>query len=236
MNTIGKLILVGFLSMIFLNSCIDSDIDPVGYGDAFILVEISGQDTLMGLGLHAFSYSEFTTVNVQHETDISKSYTLQAYLGYAQDFVWSTPRNEYSRALPVAGDYIFSATFRGGHTQVFYDKLYATVVYPPKLTKCLYNSDNQKVEVEWDRVSNADSYNVKLLNTDGDILFVSPVFNRITDIYIFDKSTQGWQTSSFPTVGQNVTVEVASYLLEVGANGNELQSVGKSRQVITWGN
>jgi hypothetical protein len=236
MNTIGKLILVGFLPLFLLNSCIDTDIDPVGYGDAFILVEISGQDTLMGLGLHAFSYSEFTSVNVQLSSDVSKSYVLQPYLGYAQDFVWSTPRNEYTRALPGAGDYVFNATFRGGHTQVFYDKLYATVVYPPKITKCVYNTNNQKVEVEWDRVSNADSYNVKLLNSDGEMLFVSPVFNRITDIYIFDKNSQGWQTSSYPTVGQNITVEVASYLLETGTTGNELQSVGKSRQVITWGN
>ena len=36
-----------------ISSCIDSETDPVGFGDAFILVEKVNQDTLMGLGLHA---------------------------------------------------------------------------------------------------------------------------------------------------------------------------------------
>lgn len=236
MNTIVKSVLPFVLSLLLLPSCIDSDIDPVGYGDAFILVEVAGQDTLTGLGLHAFSYSQFTSVNVQLSSDASKSYVLQPYLGFSQDYVWTTPLAEYKKELPAAGDYTFSATFRGGHTHVFFDKLYNTVVFPPKIVKCIYNNTNRKVEVEWERVSNADSYNIKLLNSDGNILFVSPVFNRITDIYIFDKNTSGWQTSSFPAAGQSVTVEVASYLLEPGTNNNELQSIGKSRKVIVWGN
>ena len=236
MNTIVKPALPFFMSLILLTSCIDSDIDPVGYGDAFIFVEIVGQDTLAGLGLHAFSYSQFTSVNVQLNSDASKNYVLQPYLGFSQDYVWSTPLAEYKKELPAAGDYTFSATFRGGQTQVFFDKLYNTVVYPPKIVRCGYNENNRKIEVEWERVSNADSYNVKLLSSDGDILFVSPVFNRITDIYTFDRNTSGWQTSTFPVAGQNVTVEVASYLLETGTNNNELQSIGKSRRVIVWNN
>ncbi len=236
MNATLKFFSTVVLSLFLLSSCIDSDIDPVGYGDAFIFVEIVDQDTLTGLGLHAFSYSEFTSVNVRLSGDDTKNYVLQPYLGYKQDFTWSTPIAEYSKTLPAAGDYIFEATFRGGQSHTFFDKLYSTLVYPPKILKAEFVSAGEKVEVEWQKVSNADSYNVKLLNSEGNILFVSPVFNRSTDFYSFSKNTNGWQSSSYPTAGQTVVVEVASYLLEPGTNQNELQSIGKSRQQITWGN
>jgi hypothetical protein len=231
-----KSLVVFFATSMLLTSCVDSEIDPVGYGDAYILVEIVGQDTLKGLGLHAFSYSEFSAVNVKLSDDENQTYTLQPYLGFNQDFVWSTPLNQYKKELPSAGDYIFNATFKSGHTHTFYDKLYATIVYPPTITKCEYVATNERVDVEWDRVSNADSYNVKLINENGDILFVSQVYNRMTDFYSFSKNTQGWQTSTYPTNGQTVFVEVAAYLLEAGTSNNELQSIGKARKSIVWGN
>lgn len=236
MKTGFKFLVTFFAATMLLTSCIDSETDPVGYGDAYILVEIVGQDTLKGLGLHAFSYSEFSAVNVKLSDDESQTYTLQPYMGFNQDFVWSTPLNQYKKELPATGDYVFTATFKSGHTQTFYDKLYATVVYPPEITKAEYVAANERVDVEWERVSNADSYNVKLINESGDILFVSQVYNRMTDFYTFSKSTQGWQTSTYPTNGQTVMIEVAAYLLETGTQGNELQSIGKSRLPIVWGN
>lgn len=225
-----------FLTASLLNSCIDSKTDPVGYGDAFIIVEIVGQDTLKGLGLHAFSYTEFTAVNVQLSADQNVQYTLQPYLGFGQDFTYNTPLAQFTQELPATGDYVFNATFRGGQTHSFFDKLYTTLVYPPTITKAEYVVGNQKLEVDWDRVSNADSYNVKMLNANGDILFVSPLLNRVTDFYSFDKNSQGWQTSTYPTDGQQMVIEVTSYLLEPGTYNNELQSIGKSRIPVAWGN
>jgi hypothetical protein len=157
-----------------ISSCIDSETDPVGFGDAFILVEIVNQDTLMGLGLHAFSYSEFSSVNVQVTGHSDLVYTLQPYLGFKQDFVWNTPLAEYKNAPPVSGDYVFNATFKGGQTQTFLDNLSTTIVYPPVITSCEYVAASDLVDVEWVTVTNADSYNVKLLAENGDILFVSP--------------------------------------------------------------
>jgi hypothetical protein len=234
---IMKISILFLLAVPFLmSSCIDSETDPVGFGDAFILVEIVDQDTLMGLGLHAFSYSEFSSVNVQVTGREDLVYTLQPYLGFKQDYVWNTPLAQYTSEPPVSGSYVFNATFKGGQTQTFSDILNSTVVYPPIITSCEYLATSDLVDVEWETVTNADSYNVKLLAANGDILFVSPVFNRVTDNYSFGKTTQGWQTSNYPANGQAVIVEVAAYLIESGASGNELQSIGKAKSTIVWGN
>ena len=131
---------------------------------------------------------------------------------------------------------MFNATFKGGQTQAFLDNLGTAIVYPPVITSCEYVAASGLIDLEWVTVTNADSYNVKLLAENGDILFVSPVFNRITDNYSFGKNTQGWQTSTYPANGQAVIVEVAAYLLETGASNNQLQSLGKSKYPVVWGN
>lgn len=231
----GKIGSILFATVV-ITSCIDPDVDPIGFGDAYVLVEINGRDTLKGLGLHAFSYSEFSSVFVNLSSDESKVYTLQPYMNYHQDFVWNTPRNQFKKELPEAGDYVFNATFKTGQTYTFYDRLYSTIVYPPKITKCQYVTANERVNVEWETVANADTYNVKLLNANGDVLFVSQVLNRITDNFLFNKNSQGWQTSSYPANGQELMVEVSAYLVEVGARNTELQSIGKSRYPLVWGN
>ncbi len=234
---IMKISMAFLLALILLvSSCVDTETDPMGFGDAFILVEIVDQDTLMGLGLHAFSYSEFSSVNVQVTGHEDLVYTLQPYLGFKQDFVWNTPLAQYTKERPVNGDYVFNATFKGGQTHTFFDVLQTTVVYPPVIKKCEYLASSSQIDVEWETVTNADSYNVKLLNENGDILFVSQVFNRVTDKFFFGKTTQGWQTSNYPASGQGVIVEVTAYLLEPGGSRNELQSVGKSKHPVIWGN
>ena len=222
--------------LLLTTSCLETDIDEEGFGDAYILVEIVGGDTLKGLGLHAYSYSDFSAVVANLSGESSQSYTLQPYLGYKQDFIWSTPLAQFKKELPAAGDYVFNATFASGDTHTFYDRLLSGYVAPPEIVSCVFTGSNQSVEVKWKTDSKTDSYNVKLMTEQGEILFVSPVYDRFTETYTFNKNTQGWQTSAYPTDGQNLLVEVSSYLLEAGGINNQLQSIGKSRIALKWGN
>lgn len=221
-------------SALLVSSCVNTEPDTTGYGDVYILTEIVDGDTLKGLGLHAFSYSEFTSVNVEFSGPQGQTYVLEPYMGYNQDFVWTTPANEYSETLPAAGDYVFNATFRNGEVKTFYDKLYSTLVYPPLITKCEMNASTREVELKWNKVSNADSYNVKLMNDEGDILFVSRVYNNLTEEYRFSKNTDGWQAASYPADGDSVVVELVAYLLEPATMSNDLQCIGKSKKTIVW--
>jgi hypothetical protein len=219
-----------------LSSCLDNEVDPTGFGDAYILVEVNGQDTVKGLGLHAYSYSEFKSVVVNVTGSQSSTYTLTPYLDYKQDFLYTTPLSQYSKTLPASGEYIFSAVFADGQSLALYDRLTTDFIAPPKIKNCLYYKQNLKVEVEWEKVKLADAYNVKLIDQNGKILFVSPAYNNSTTTYSFGSETQGWQsTTSIPTEGQVVKVEVAAYLMETTMQQDELQCISKTRAEITWG-
>jgi hypothetical protein len=215
-------------------SCI-KETDYGGFGDAYFVVENVGQDTLKGLVLHAFSYSEFLSVTVNLQGNSEISYELEPYLGYSQDFVWKTPANQLSTALPPTGDYIFNAIFQGGQTKMFYDKLTSEYILPPVIDVCEFVNSVKRVDVEWQDVVKADVYNVKLLNMNDTVLFVSDVYNSNITNFSFGETTKGWQTSSYPATGQEVKVEVAAYLLEPGKSLDEIQAVSKSRRSIIWG-
>jgi hypothetical protein len=215
-------------------SCL-KEADYEGFGDAYFVVENAGQDTLKGLALHAFSYSEFLSVTVTMQGNSAINYELEPYLGYNQDFVWKTPANQLSTSLPPTGDYVFNAIFRGGQTSLFYDKLTSEYILPPVIEICEYVASVRRVDVEWQDVAKADVYNVKLLNLNDTVLFVSEVYNKNITNFSFGENTRGWQTSAYPQTGQEVRVEVAAYLLEPGKSLDEIQAVSKSGQNIIWG-
>jgi hypothetical protein len=194
-----------------------------------------GQDTVVGLGLHAFSYSEFKKVEVTVSGNSSLKYNLGPYLNYKQDYIWSTPGGDFGKTLPLAGEYLFNAVFTDDQTLVFYDRLTSDYILPPKIKSCVFNLQQRVAEVEWEKVRLADAYNVKLLDQTGKILFVSPTYNNAITFYTFGPDTQGWQTStSQPADGQIVIVEVAAYLTEALTDQNELQCISKTRTEITW--
>ena len=168
---------------VFFVSCLDTELNPTGIGDAYILVVLNGQDTVKGLGLHAFSYSEFKTVTVTVTGNSSLNFNLDPYLGYKQDFVWFTPQSQYSKTFPATGEYVFNAVFADDQQLMFYDRLTSDYILPPKITKCGFNPQSKVIEVEWEKVKLADAYNVRVTDTEGKILFVSPVYNNSVTSY-----------------------------------------------------
>lgn len=225
----------GFLFSLLLTSCLDNEVDLNAYGDAYLLVEMNGQDTVKGIGLHAYSYSEFKSVEVSVTGNTAMKYTLSPYLTYRQDFVWNTPSGQFTKTFPLAGEYVFNAVFTDNQTLVFYDQLTSDFILPPKMISSIYNLQNRAAEVEWEKVKLADAYNLKLLDLQGKILFVSPTYNNATTFYSFSSTSQGWQSStSVPADGQKVIVEVAAYLMEKMQGQNELQCISRTRSEITW--
>jgi hypothetical protein len=227
-------ILILLVSANLMVSCFAEE-EPEGFGDAFIVTEIVGQDTLKGLSLHAFSYTDFLSVSAYFSGMISTPYNLSPYMGFKQDFIWSMPISQFSKNLPATGDYVFNAIYKDGQSQVFYDKLTADYILPPVIKVCEYVTSSERVDVEWSAVSKADVYNIKLMNLNDSVLFASDVYNSSITNYSFGKNTKGWQSSTYPTAGQNVKVEVAAYLLESASSLKDLQAVSKSRKTITWG-
>ena len=225
-----------FAAVLFVSaSCMDNDVDLVGYGDAYILTEVVDGDTLKGLGLHAYSYSDMATVRANLKDVTNPVYDLTPYLGYAQDFTWSTPLSQFSSSIPTIGEYIFNATFKNGEVLTFSNRLTNSYILPPEIESCTFLLTSDRIDIDWKSVAKADSYNIKLLDDEGKILFVSPLYNNTINTYSFGMTTQGWMPGSAPSDGDTVTVELAAYLMEKNTSEGDLQAISKSRVTLTWG-
>ena len=112
------------ISLIVLFSCKDVEYKPTGVGDALIIVKVTDTDTLFGLGLHAFSYSNFSSVYVYHMDNPDYKYSLKSVEGYMNDLYYESSDAAFSEELPTTGEYVFLAGFPDGESITFSDELF----------------------------------------------------------------------------------------------------------------
>lgn len=220
---------------LILSSCLSYDLEDTGFADALIIVKTNETQTLYGLSLHTFSTKSISSVSAFPRSQPDITYNLTPYQNLKTDYVYETPAGSFSSVLPVTGDYIFKVNYSNGDTLTFINKLNSDIVMPPVIKKCSFNTSLQGVEIEWNTVENDDFYNVKMMDEQGKVIFVSPVFYPITTSYTLREDTQGWQLSSRPAEEAQVTVEVSSFRMESGGGNNHFQATGRSTQTITWG-
>ena len=227
LKILGLALLAGFVS------CDDEEIVATGQGDAFIISRVAGQDTVFGLALHGFGNKDFTSVSVVDGEDTP--YQLSSYNGYPYDFFYETPENDFTVELPYTGNYNFSFAFITAETYEDADVLSTGVIFPANITKYEYNSDNEQIELEWDRMDDADFIVVYLEDTDGVPVFVSRSLSGSTTSFNIAAGTVGWD-SYVPETGHPYRVLIRAYMYE--ANGQRdlnIQAESIATSSVNWG-
>jgi hypothetical protein len=217
-------------------SCKKIEYKPSGVGDANIVTVVTGTDTLFGLGLHAYSGWEFDKVTAFLNGD-SIVYQLSPFNATKTDMTYETPLNKMIHKLPTAGTYTFDATFTSGDFLTFTDVLTSEYILPPLITKCEYSSVIHAVIVSWGEILNTDILNIKLYNQNRDLLYISPTINKSVIIFTFNSANEGWQTTNYPVQGQQLIVQISTFLLEpINGGSANIQASGRIEKTITWGN
>jgi hypothetical protein len=225
-----------FSLVLVLASCKDVVYKPTGAGDANIITVVTDHDTLFGLGLHAYSDFEFSSVTAYRVGD-TIDYTLTPFNSAKTDMSYETPLNKMSHTLPAAGTYTFNATFPDDQLMVLTDNLSSAYVLPPKITQCEYSSAIHSVIVSWGEILDTDILNIKLYNQNRDLLYISPTINKSVVMFTFSKENEGWQTKTYPVAGQQLIVQISTFLLEpLNGGATNIQATGRIEKTITWGN
>ena len=220
---------------LFLISCNEDDQEHTGFCDAMIIVRTVGPQTLYGLNLHLFSLNPVSSVTATAKEQPSATFELSAFQNLSTEFMYETPVNLFSSGLPQTGDYYFKVKFSNGDTLTYTDNLSKETVLPPGIVKCNFKPAEKEIELEWSKVENASFYNIKLFDSKGVAVFVSPLFVTSYTSYTFGTGTQGWQVTKYPENNSVMTVEVTSYLLESSGELTDYQSAGRSVATVVWG-
>ena len=234
-----KIILFVFGAVLLsVTSCNNDDPDPQGYGDAFIMSKLQeadgdGEPTVVyGLYLATGAiYGTFSSVNVTAGT---ASYTLQKNTETG-DFYYET--TNYGTTLPEKGTYTFSYAFTSGDMATSANVLTEKVLAPANITASAFS--NNKIELKWDKVTDASVIYVRLKDSQDKIVFSSstssaPYLAGDKTEYSISTAAGTWKSSYTPTNGATYTAEVIALLAE-NATSNYLQAQSVASTSVVWG-
>ena len=219
-------------SLAFLVSCNKED-SVSAAGDVYIASQLSesGQDTLYGLSIHAYSFEPFSTVTVNTS---GATYNLAAYPGFKTDFYYDTPKNELTTEKPAAGNYHFRAVFESGEILETEDNLYSDVLFPPKFKECKFDVANSKAIIEWEAVANADLYVIRFYD-DDELVFLSSAIDPAYKKMELNANGYGWGEDYTPETGTNFKVMLIAYKYETGGDDFNVQASTSNTTTLTWG-
>lgn len=219
--------------VVILASCLKTEDQASGTGDAIVVTKKIGNNTVYGLSLYAYTFSAFKSVTVSSSADASKTYTLSANQGYKSSFYYETPDVDYSPQPPSASTYNFTAVFDNGSTANFQDVLSDKVLPVPIVEKMEFDATKNSLKVTWTKITNADSYAINIL--DGQkIIFSSAELSPALTSYTISATGTGWASGSPPVNGKNYTVKLFAFLYESGANAYNVQASAITEASTTW--
>lgn len=228
-----KLIAIVILTLL-ITSCNKNEDQATGVGDVLIVAKKSGANTVYGISLYAYTFSNFTSVSAVNSIESGTTYTLKSNQGFKTNFYCETPDAAFTTTKPAASTFNFSAVFENGATQVFQDVLSDKVLPLPVFEKCEYNTLKRQLDVSWTAVTDADSYAINIL--DGTTLvFGSTELANTVKLYSVSANGGGWAADFIPVSGKTYNVRLLAFLYEPQGSAYNVQATSVSETTMIWG-
>ncbi|GET26894.1 hypothetical protein [Prolixibacter sp. NT017] len=172
MKRLHVLLSVGLILMGLASCNKKSKPDYTTTVDVFSQTKVYNNDTVHGIVYSAITLASAASVEVQ--TPDGQTVPLDSYDGSGYSYYLQTPDSEMTSTVPVPGTYTFSVNFSDGMTATETNDLTSEFLYPPHITIAEYQADASSVHLKWDKVANADGYQVKVFSGDTQVYNIAP--------------------------------------------------------------
>ncbi len=188
-----------------------------------------------GVVIYATSNYELKSATITAPGTGGKVYQLTASADKRQ-FVYVPQAADYTTELPVKGDYSFEIVSTDnekltGKDVLGEEKLAAISIKTAAMT-------NHLLKTTWDKVTNAESYVVKLYSANkSEVLFSSTLLGENINQFEFGANTQGWVSGKSPVANTDYVVELLGIRFETGTlfdAGNNVQFITLDSKTIKW--
>ena len=229
-----KLLFTLFTISAIFTSCNKNENNASIVGDVYLVTQRSGENILYGLSLHAYSFYALSSVTVSPNAEPGTTYHLQEYPGFKTDFYYDTPESELSTEKPAPGNYHFTASFENGKTNEADDYLAADFLVPPVITSCSYDVSSEKATIEWETVTGADLYVIKLYEGD-ELVLLSPAIDPSVTKVEFNAASSSWGQNYTPATGTNFVARLSAFKYEAGGDSYNVQASTFADDNLLWG-
>lgn len=222
----------GAFSMV---SCMkETPIQFQGIGDVLIQDMKTDAGVKYSIVAYVTANQEIKSAKVTAPGTNGKVYQLSVTSSKEQ-FAFIPQVGDYTSELPVSGDYSIEVTSLSGETLTGIDAVGSEKLSPIIISAATIAS--QKLKVTWDKVTDAETYMVKLYSADKSELLFASNFLLSTDVqYEIGTSTEGWYTGKSPVVNTNYVVELLGIRSETGTSdkSSNLQFITIDSKTIKW--
>lgn len=210
----GAAVVIGAVAF---TSCIDDPEPPAltVLPDVFVQKEVHDGVEKYGLAFWVLGNKDMKTVTV--EGPGTSSWILESDQSTSRVFSLFPDEDDYSASKPAEGDYKFriKSTQTDEPELTVIDKLENTELAAVVISSTEFV--NSKLKTTWGAVANADTYLVRMYNSQNKLVFMGPKLSASATTYSFGSTDQGWSPGVMPETDKTYRVEVLALLYEANS-------------------
>jgi len=226
-------LLVGFAAV----SCNDSDQELAVLTDVYVINKKFDTEIRSANAYYAYASESMLKVTVSMP-DNAGVVELESYSGATFTMAKEPKDADYKTTAPVEGNYVFNIQAYNGEMLQVSDILSYDGLEIPEFTKATFSTP-LILELEWNDVSGADGYVVKMFDTSGKLVFNGYGVKGDVNKYTVTSSSNSGFWSTPAVDGQSYLVQLSAFSYDADANVSNASyniseiSIGETQ--ITWG-
>jgi hypothetical protein len=200
-------------------------------GDVFVIKKMDADDIVYGSSYYAYGNKAMTEATVTNDNNDVIA------LGQIEESPYTYGlKEDFSFELPGEGSFKFEVVQEGiSYEDV--DELLFEDINLPVITRATV--ENQILRIEWEAGLSDEYHTVRILNEDGELIYVSDLLASQVEELLVDPSngSENW-ANGYPNLEDTYTMELHGVLFEEGANSSNylynLQEIAISKTEIVW--
>ena len=235
---IFKDVILALLTGFTVISCNDSEEKLEVLTDVYAINKKFGNEVKSATAYYAYANQNILSATVTIPNN-GGNVELESSQGAFYNMAKEPKDSDFKTTAPVEGSYAFTIKGTNGETLQVPDILNYENLAIPQFTKIKFSGTPYILELEWNVITNADGYFVKMFDLDGKLIFNGYNIKPDANKYIITSSSSSGYWSE-------AAVDGKSYLLQLNAFANDLEAntsnyiyniseISLSETQIKWG-
>lgn len=236
-NFLGRTFLV-LLSGAAIVSCNDSETPLEVFADVMVINKKVDDVVKRAPAYYVYGNQsiESASVALPGNTD---TIALAGYPGSSFTFLKEPVAADYKDVQPTEGNYKFTVKSKDGEVLEVTDAFDFEGLPLPLIKKDTFVGSPASLNVEWAAVTGSDGFFVKLLDTDGKLIFSGYTVSSSTLKYTVSGSASSGSWVKAPVDGEDYILQVNAIAYDAGATSANsdynVSEVSVTEKPITWG-
>lgn len=231
----GKLLLFGLIPVLW-TSCNNDVSEPFeAISDVFMVNQIMNNDTVHALTYYVYGNMEISSANVAKDNDQENRMDMVSLSNSNLLMGLEPDDNDFKTESDTATMFLFNVMSKRGVSVQNYDYFDPQGLGIPEITNMSF-SDQNELMVEWNDLEDAQSYQVKVNNADGENIYMSIGLNTTVNQLTLNDVYGSWIAQ--PESGETYTVQVQALIYEEGVDSYiasyNIEEISIAEQSITW--